>query len=154
MDAPGVGGELAAGTLCPWLRSWVAAASRAPAVRWLAGTSDPDVWSGSVRGLLLGVGGLSSTSRCYAESRRGSRWGPSSRGLVAAVAGVASASSGGVAGGELIIPTLLFALGVHVKTAGIASPLISIPTILAGLWRPGERSPLREDGEVAALVVR
>lgn len=41
----------------------------------------------------------------------------------------------GVAGGEVIIPTLVFAYGVDVKTAGTASLLISLPTILTGLYR-------------------
>lgn len=41
----------------------------------------------------------------------------------------------GVAGGEIIIPTLIFAYGVDVKTAGTASLLISLPTILTGLLR-------------------
>src|ERR671910_1079017 len=35
----------------------------------------------------------------------------------------------GVAGGELIIPTLVFALGAGIKTAGTASLLISLPTV-------------------------
>ncbi len=41
----------------------------------------------------------------------------------------------GVAGGELIIPTLIFAFGVEVKTAGTASLLISLPTVLVGVIR-------------------
>lgn len=41
----------------------------------------------------------------------------------------------GVAGGEIIIPTLIFAYGVDVKTAGTASLLISLPTIITGLLR-------------------
>lgn len=41
----------------------------------------------------------------------------------------------GVAGGELIIPTLIFAFGVQVKTAGTASLLISLPTVLVGVIR-------------------
>lgn len=41
----------------------------------------------------------------------------------------------GVAGGELIIPTLIFAFGVEVKTAGTASLLVSLPTVLAGAIR-------------------
>lgn len=41
----------------------------------------------------------------------------------------------GVAGGELIIPTLIFAFGVEVKTAGTASLLISLPTVLVGVLR-------------------
>lgn len=41
----------------------------------------------------------------------------------------------GVAGGEIIIPTLVFAFGVDIKTAGTASLLISFPTVLVGLIR-------------------
>lgn len=41
----------------------------------------------------------------------------------------------GVAGGELIIPTLVFAFGVDIKTAGTASLLISLPTVIVGVAR-------------------
>ena len=41
----------------------------------------------------------------------------------------------GVAGGEVIIPTLLFAYGVDIKTAGTASLLVSLPTVLVGIMR-------------------
>jgi uncharacterized protein len=41
----------------------------------------------------------------------------------------------GVAGGELIIPTLLFAFGADVKTAGTARLLISLPTVAVGVVR-------------------
>jgi uncharacterized membrane protein YfcA len=41
----------------------------------------------------------------------------------------------GVAGGELIIPTLLFAFGADVKTADTASLLISLPTVAVGVVR-------------------
>jgi len=41
----------------------------------------------------------------------------------------------GVAGGELIIPKLLFAFGADVKTAGTASLLISLPTVAVGVVR-------------------
>ena len=41
----------------------------------------------------------------------------------------------GVAGGEVIIPTLIFAYGVDVKTAGTASLLVSLPTVLVGILR-------------------
>ena len=56
----------------------------------------------------------------------------------------------GVAGGEVIIPTLILAYGVDVKTAGTASLLISLPTIITGLYRYqrqgafNERQALRE----------
>ena len=38
----------------------------------------------------------------------------------------------GVANGEVIIPTLLFAYGVNIKTAGAASLLISLPSVAVG----------------------
>jgi uncharacterized protein len=39
----------------------------------------------------------------------------------------------GVAGGELIIPTLDFAFGAGIKTAGTTSLLISLPTVAVGV---------------------
>jgi len=41
----------------------------------------------------------------------------------------------GVAGLELIIPTLVFAYGVAIKTTGTASLLISLPTVCVGIVR-------------------
>jgi uncharacterized membrane protein YfcA len=41
----------------------------------------------------------------------------------------------GVAGGEVIIPTLIFAFGVDIKTAGTASLLVSLPTVIVGVLR-------------------
>lgn len=41
----------------------------------------------------------------------------------------------GVAGGELIIPTLIFAYGIDVKVAGTASLVVSIPAVAVGLAR-------------------
>jgi uncharacterized protein len=41
----------------------------------------------------------------------------------------------GVAGGEIIIPTLVFAFGAGIKTAGTASLLISLPTVAVGVLR-------------------
>jgi uncharacterized membrane protein YfcA len=45
----------------------------------------------------------------------------------------------GVAGGELIIPTLVIAFGADIKTAGTGSLLVSLPTVLVGLLRYGGR---------------
>lgn len=45
----------------------------------------------------------------------------------------------GVAGGELIIPTLVFAYGADIKSAGTASLLISLPTVFAGVARHASR---------------
>jgi uncharacterized membrane protein YfcA len=41
----------------------------------------------------------------------------------------------GVAGGELLIPTLIFIFGADIKTAGSASILISLGVVLMGIWR-------------------
>ncbi|MGI8649793.1 MAG: sulfite exporter TauE/SafE family protein [Rubrobacter sp.] len=41
----------------------------------------------------------------------------------------------GVAGGELIIPTLVFAFGVDIRVAGTASLVISLPTVATGILR-------------------
>jgi len=41
----------------------------------------------------------------------------------------------GVAGGELLIPTLALLYGLEIKLAGSLSLLISLPTVLMGLWR-------------------
>jgi uncharacterized membrane protein YfcA len=58
----------------------------------------------------------------------------------------------GVAGGELIIPTLVLAFGVPIKAAGTLSLLISIPTILVGLTRHRARGAFRESGPLRDLV--
>lgn len=50
----------------------------------------------------------------------------------------------GVAGGEIIIPTLIFAFGVDIKTAGTASLLISFPTVLVGLARYASRGAFQD----------
>jgi uncharacterized protein len=41
----------------------------------------------------------------------------------------------GVAGGELLIPTLIFIFGVEIRIARSASILISLGIVLMGLWR-------------------
>lgn len=45
----------------------------------------------------------------------------------------------GVAGGEIIIPTLVFAFGADIKTAGTASLLVSLPTVLVGVLKYNSR---------------
>jgi uncharacterized protein len=56
----------------------------------------------------------------------------------------------GVAGGELIIPSFLFAFGAPIKIAGTASLIVSLPTVSVGIlryWRRGaytDRRALRD----------
>ena len=45
----------------------------------------------------------------------------------------------GVAGGELIIPTLIFGFGLDIKTAGTASLIISLPTVITGIVRYAQK---------------
>ena len=68
--------------------------------------------------------------------------------MAAVVAGLlvgAISSLLGVAGGEFIIPVLIFVFGADIRTAGTASVLISIPIVLTGVarhWLTGHyRSP-------------
>lgn len=50
----------------------------------------------------------------------------------------------GVAGGEIIIPTLVFAFGADIKTAGTASLLVSLPTVLVGVIKYYSRGAFTE----------
>lgn len=50
----------------------------------------------------------------------------------------------GVAGGELIIPTFVFAFGADIKVAGTASLLVSLPVILVGIGRYFTRGAYRD----------
>ncbi len=45
----------------------------------------------------------------------------------------------GVAGGELIIPSLVFAFGADIVLAGTCSVLVSLPTVLVGIGRYAAR---------------
>jgi uncharacterized protein len=59
----------------------------------------------------------------------------------------------GVAGGELIIPALVFGFGADIKTAGTASLLISLPTVAVGVLRHrrlGAYSERRDFSETVA----
>jgi uncharacterized membrane protein YfcA len=41
----------------------------------------------------------------------------------------------GVAGGEVLVPTMMFIFGADIKTAGTASIVISVCVVTSGLWR-------------------
>lgn len=58
----------------------------------------------------------------------------------------------GVAGGELIIPTLVFAFGIDIKTAGTGSLLISLPTVLVGILRYASRGSYRDRASLGQTV--
>ena len=58
----------------------------------------------------------------------------------------------GVAGGELIIPTILLLYGLDIKVAGTLSLAISIPTILMGLSRYRARQTFDELNQFGGFI--
>lgn len=71
------------------------------------------------------------------------------RGLVGAGIGLGVgvvSSVLGVAGGELLIPALLFVFGADIKTAGTASLMISLVIVATGVWRYGRAGRLPTTG--------
>lgn len=83
---------------------------------------------------------------------------PVTRAILGALAGVVIgmfSSMLGVAGGELIIPTLLFLFAVDIKLAGSLSLAISIPTIIIGLTKYKSKEPfqvVRQEAKFIAVM--
>jgi uncharacterized membrane protein YfcA len=76
--------------------------------------------------------------------------------LVAALCGLAIGTVSsllGVAGGELIIPTLLFLFGADIVTAGTVSLLVSLPTVAVGVGRHAHRGTYRDRRDLTATIV-
>jgi uncharacterized membrane protein YfcA len=59
----------------------------------------------------------------------------------------------GVAGGELIIPTLILGYGVDVKAAGTASILVSLPAVVLGVGRWAHLGGFARPGILWRIVV-
>ncbi len=59
----------------------------------------------------------------------------------------------GVAGGELIIPSLIFVFGVDVKTAGTASLAISLPTVIVGILRYARQGAYAQRSDLVETVL-
>jgi uncharacterized membrane protein YfcA len=59
----------------------------------------------------------------------------------------------GVAGGELIIPALVLAFGFDIKTAGTASLMISLPTVLVGILHYARQGAYRERRALSDTVI-
>jgi uncharacterized protein len=74
-------------------------------------------------------------------------------GLAAGLAIGVVSSLLGVAGGELIIPTLVFVFGADIKIAGTASVMISLPTVAVGLARYLRKRTFIERQDVPALII-
>ncbi|MCS6890559.1 MAG: sulfite exporter TauE/SafE family protein [Rhodovarius sp.] len=64
----------------------------------------------------------------------GGWWRPAAGALAGVAIGLVS-SLLGVAGGELIIPTLIFGFGLDIRSAGTASLIVSLPAVAVGVWR-------------------
>jgi ABC-type sulfate/molybdate transport systems ATPase subunit/uncharacterized membrane protein YfcA len=121
---------------------------------WLARTSERALHT-AVRTLLIGIGLLLMLESVTPWESSGLPVGPAAAAVMALTAGVligVVSTLLGVAGGELIIPTLVLAFGVPIKAAGTLSLLISIPTILVGLTRHRARGAFRESGQLRDLV--
>ena len=59
----------------------------------------------------------------------------------------------GVAGGEVIIPTLIFGYGIAIKAAGSLSMMISLPTVLTGLTRHAASGFFKNRSQFMTLVL-
>jgi uncharacterized membrane protein YfcA len=122
---------------------------------WLIGASSHALWRG-VRGLLAMIGVLLLVEAFVPWRSAGLVTTPIAQSAAGVLAGVligVVSSLLGVAGGELIIPTLVFGFGVDIKTAGTASLMISVPTVLMGLWRQGSSGLRPTAGELTGLVL-
>ena len=123
--------------------------------RWLSGLSETRLHA-AVRTLLVGIGALLILESVGSWQSAGLPVGAGGAALVAAIAGVgigAVSTLLGVAGGELIIPTLVLAFGMPIKAAGTMSLLISIPTMLVGLARHRARGACQAVRDVGRVVL-
>jgi uncharacterized protein len=131
-----------------------AMAGASTAATWLARTPEARLHR-AIRPLLLGLGLLLMLEAVLPMSGRGIPMGPLGRVGLAVLAGLPIgmvSSLLGVAGGELIIPTLVFGFGAGVKVAGTLSLLISLPTVAVGLWRQRQHGvTLGTDGVLLVL---
>jgi uncharacterized membrane protein YfcA len=82
----------------------------------------------------------------------GSQWGLPAAVCAGLLVGAIS-SLLGVAGGEFIIPILIFMFGADIKTAGTASVLISIPVVITGVTRHWLTGHYRSQSMLAYLVL-
>ncbi|QEX18053.1 UPF0721 transmembrane protein [Hypericibacter terrae] len=58
----------------------------------------------------------------------------------------------GVAGGELLIPSLMFIFGADIKTAGTASLFISLVIVAVGIWRYGRMGAIPKGGGPRRII--
>ena len=123
--------------------------------RWLARVSDTRLHA-TVRSLLVAIGILLLAEGLGSWTPPGLPLGELALYVIALVAGLgigAVSTLLGVAGGELIIPTLVLGFGLPIKAAGTMSLLISIPTMAVGLWRHQASGAFRDIRELERIVL-
>ena len=123
--------------------------------RWLTRISEHRLHA-AVRILLMGIGLLLIVESAVTWESGGLPFGTPARTVIAASVGVLIGMVStllGVAGGELIIPSLVLLFAVPIKAAGTLSLLVSIPTILVGLARHRASGAFAGLRDVRHLVV-
>jgi uncharacterized membrane protein YfcA len=98
--------------------------------------------------LLAAIGVLLSVEAVAGEALHlgaapGGWWRPVAGAFAGVAIGLVS-SLLGVAGGELIIPTLIFGFGLDIRTAGTASLIISLPAVAIGVLRHARAGGYRD----------
>ncbi len=104
---------------------------------------------------LVAIGGLLIIEGLFSLQSAGLPLGAIGRAAAGVLFGIAIgvvSSLLGVAGGELIIPTLMLVFGVEIKTAGTASLLISLPTMAVGILRHRANGAFADRRDLAGLV--
>jgi uncharacterized membrane protein YfcA len=140
-----IGGMLAGGIIAAWLGAGYL--SRIPTNKIM----------GVIAVLLLGTAGLLAVETIISGAvwtmlAQESAWRAPAALLAGLVVGTIS-SLLGVAGGEFIIPILIFIFGADIRTAGTASVLISIPIVLTGVARHWFTGHYRSQTMLAYLVL-
>ena len=123
--------------------------------RWLSRLSETSLQT-AVRALLSSVGVLLIVESVTSWESGGLPFNQTALVLLAACGGVgigAVSTLLGVAGGELIIPTLVLAFAVPIKAAGTMSLLISAPTMVVGLARHQARGAFQGIRDVKRIIV-
>jgi uncharacterized membrane protein YfcA len=123
--------------------------------RWLARLSDAKLHT-AVRSLLIAIGILLVAEAIGSWASPGLPLGEPARSAIALIAGLGIGTVStllGVAGGELIIPTLVLGFGLPIKAAGTLSLLISIPTLVVGLLHHRARGAFEDMRDLGRMVL-